>query len=234
MKRLSICVLSIIFLLCGCTSDSSDTSSDAFSLSPEVPVSTEKQTLPEISAESNSITSTQSSVESVTSEYYPDSSVGPDEIELMSYSQTVLRKYFPDCKYSRNTSDYTFAKTNLRYKIEGSVTIDSDHSEENFYMIINFVDESYTSYDLISLQIGNETIYDASSDYSYNSQEDNSSGSILNAENAKIYNEVMDALNADYDRDENSILEELAPNYGMTASDLKEFLRAYLEAYYAN
>lgn len=234
MKRLFVCALAITFLFCGCSSDSSDTSSDAFDISSEVHVATEKQEISEASSESTSTASTQSSAEPVASDYSSSLSSGPDELELMSYSQTVLQDYFPNCKYSRNTSDYTFVKTNLRYKIEGKVTVDSKHSEEDFYMIINFVNENYTSYDLISLQVGDEKIYDSSSDCNNVSSEDSSSDSILNAENTKIFNEVMAALNADYSRDEDSILEELAPNYGMTAEDLKSFLHAYMEAYYAN
>ena len=49
--------------------------------------------------------------------------------------------------------------------------------------------------------------------------------------NAKIYNEVMDALN-DYSREEDEILEEIAPKYNMSFSELKQFLFEYMEAYY--
>ncbi len=84
---------------------------------------------------------------------------GPSELELMSYSQTVLEDFFPKCKYSRNESDYKFVKTNMRYKIEGAVSVDSSYASENFYMIIQFLDEKYETYDLISLQVGNDVIY---------------------------------------------------------------------------
>lgn len=77
----------------------------------------------------------------------------PDEIELMTYAQMVLEDnlYKPD--YSSYKGDYEFIKTGLRYKIEGKV------NGEKFWMIIEFVDETYEEYDLISLQIGNNKIY---------------------------------------------------------------------------
>ncbi len=81
----------------------------------------------------------------------------PDDIELMSYAQTVLKDNLSNPKYSSNKSDYTFIKTNLRYKIEGKVTVNG--VKENFYMIIKFVDGTYKEYDLVSLQVGNEKIY---------------------------------------------------------------------------
>ena len=77
----------------------------------------------------------------------------PDEIELMSYAQTVLKDNLTNPTYSRNKKDYKFINTGLRYKIEGKV------NNENFYMIIEFVDDTYKEYDLISLQVGNEKVY---------------------------------------------------------------------------
>lgn len=81
----------------------------------------------------------------------------PDDIELMSYAQTVLKDNLSNPKYSSNKSDYTFIKTNLRYKIEGKVTVNG--VKENFYMIIKFIDDTYKEYDLVSLQVGNKKIY---------------------------------------------------------------------------
>lgn len=74
----------------------------------------------------------------------------PDEIELMSYAQMVLEDnlYKPD--YSSYKGDYEFVGTGLRYKIEGKV------NGEKFWMIIEFADETYEEYDLISLQVGNK------------------------------------------------------------------------------
>lgn len=85
------------------------------------------------------------------------SSSKPDDIELMSYAQTVLEDNLNNPKFSHYKGDYTFVNTNLRYKIEGNVTI--DNSKEKFYMVIEFIDDSYKEYDLISLQVGNKTIY---------------------------------------------------------------------------
>jgi hypothetical protein len=77
----------------------------------------------------------------------------PDDIELMSYAQTVLEDnlYKPD--YSSYKGDYEFIGTGLRRKIEGKV------NGEKFWMIIEFTDDTYEDYDLISLQIGNNKIY---------------------------------------------------------------------------
>ncbi len=81
----------------------------------------------------------------------------PTDIELMSYTQTVLEDNLNNPSYSSNTSDYKFVNTLLRYKIEGSVTENS--VTDKFYMIIEFVDDTYKEYDLISLQVGNNIIY---------------------------------------------------------------------------
>lgn len=81
----------------------------------------------------------------------------PTDMELMSYAQLVLDDKLNKPKYSRSTSDYKFIQTNLRYKIEGNVEVNSISNK--FYMIIEFTDETYKNYDLISLQVGNETIY---------------------------------------------------------------------------
>jgi hypothetical protein len=81
----------------------------------------------------------------------------PTDMELMSYAQLVLDDNLNKPKYSRSTSDYKFVQTNLRYKIEGNVEVNS--TSNKFYMIIEFTDETYKNYDLISLQVGNETIY---------------------------------------------------------------------------
>lgn len=77
----------------------------------------------------------------------------PDEIELMSYAQTVLKDNLNNPKYSSYKGDYNFIGTGLRYKIEGKV------NNERFWMIIQFVDDTYQEYDLISLQVGNSIIY---------------------------------------------------------------------------
>lgn len=154
----------------------------------------------------------------------------PDEIELMTYAQTVLDDYFPECKYSRRKDEYTFIKTDLRYKIEGNVSID-DFSEK-FYMIIKFTNDDFEFYDLISLQIGDEIIYESSSENDLPVPENTNDNEILSEENTKIYNEVMDKLNSDYSRAEDEILEEIAPDYNMNAAQLKEFMYNYQEAYF--
>lgn len=81
----------------------------------------------------------------------------PDEIELMTYAQEVLKDNLSNPKYSSYKGDYTFVETGFRYKIEGNVT--ENGSTEKFYMIIQFVDDTYKEYDLISLQVGNKKIY---------------------------------------------------------------------------
>lgn len=47
-----------------------------------------------------------------------------------------------------------------------------------------------------------------------------------------LYNEVMDILESDYSRSEEEILEEIAPNYGMTPAELYDFLNNMLIAIY--
>lgn len=81
----------------------------------------------------------------------------PNEIELMSYAQFVLDDNLPNPSYSHYKGDYTFVGNNLRYKIEGTVTL--NNIKKNFWMIIEFDDNTYKNYELISLQIDNEIIY---------------------------------------------------------------------------
>lgn len=156
----------------------------------------------------------------------------PDEIALMVYAQTVLKDLYPDCEYSHDKGDYKFVKTALRYKIEGDIIASKDSLTEPFYMIIQFIDEEYDTYDLISLQVGDEKIYEnnkmsePSSSLKYNDNE------ILTEENHKLYSDVMDILYSDPDRSEDEILEEIAPQYGMTAAELRDFLYDYMDAYF--
>lgn len=77
----------------------------------------------------------------------------PDKIDLMSYAQTVLDDNLNNPDYSSYKDDYEFVETGLRYKIEGKV------NNKDFWMIIEFTDDTYTEYDLISLQVGNDIIY---------------------------------------------------------------------------
>lgn len=77
----------------------------------------------------------------------------PDEVELMSYAQIVLEDNLYNPDYSSYKGDYEFVGTGLRRKIEGKV------NGEKFWMIIEFTDETYEEYDLISLQVGNDKIY---------------------------------------------------------------------------
>ena len=77
----------------------------------------------------------------------------PDEIDLMSYAQLVLKDNLNNPKYSNYKEDYDFIGTGLRRKIEGRV------NNQDFYIIIEFVDDTYEEYDLISLQVGNNIIY---------------------------------------------------------------------------
>lgn len=76
----------------------------------------------------------------------------PSNIELMSYTQTVLEDKITNPNFSNNTKDYNFIGTGLRYKIEGIV------NGEKFYLIINFVNEDYKEYDIVSLQVGSKKI----------------------------------------------------------------------------
>ena len=238
-KRIFILLLSLVsFLVSSC-----GTSSEKYE-----PTQTEQSTLsdksetPEndngkLSQEPDSLDSTKtneqnpekSSDESKT-EFY-STVKEPDEIELMTYAQTVLDDFFPECKYSRRKDEYTFIKTDLRYKIEGNVSIASSDSNEKFYMIINFTNNDFEYYDLISLQIGDETIYN-SSENDISLPENSDKNDILNEANTQIYNDILSILNSHYERSEDEILEEIAPDYNMTTEQLKEFLYNYQEAYF--
>ncbi len=77
----------------------------------------------------------------------------PGEIELMTYAQMVLKDNLSNPNYSSYKGDYEFIGTGLRRKIEGKV------NNKKFYMIIEFVDDTYEDFDLISLQVGNDIIY---------------------------------------------------------------------------
>lgn len=56
----------------------------------------------------------------------------------------------------------------------------------------------------------------------------------IDANDLRIYEEVMEILNKQFDRPEDELLEELAPNYGMTASELKQFLKDTMAQIYGN
>lgn len=58
------------------------------------------------------------------------------------------------------------------------------------------------------------------------------SKSQLDEADVAIYEEVMDALNADFDRPEDEILAELAPQYDMTVDELRQFMRDMMEQIY--
>lgn len=85
----------------------------------------------------------------------------PTNVEIVSYAQTVIKDYYPDSKFPFGaTSEYKVVKTGLRYKIEGTFKENENVSYEDFYMIIEFLDDKYETYDLISLQIGKITVYE--------------------------------------------------------------------------
>lgn len=84
----------------------------------------------------------------------------PNDIEIISYAQTVLKDYYPKCELPSGVKEYEIVNTALRYKIEGEIHRTKESVLEEFVMIIEFEDESYKAYSLVSLQIGSETIYE--------------------------------------------------------------------------
>ena len=62
------------------------------------------------------------------------------------------------------------------------------------------------------------------------SQEADVSASGISDEDYKIYHEVMDYLNESYNTPVDVVFEKLAPRYGMTAEELKEFMNEHMEA----
>lgn len=158
----------------------------------------------------------------------------PDEIELMSYAQTVLEDFYPDLKVSRDKSTYVFARTDMRYKIKGYFFQTKDDKEQSlFEMIIRFTDDSFTSYDLLDLFVDGHSVYESSSKNDlYLDEDQKQSDNILTDENLKIYNNVMEKLYSEPDRSEDDIFAELAPQYGMTKDELRDFMNNFMEAYY--
>ena len=75
----------------------------------------------------------------------------PSNIELMSYAQTVLDDKMNSPRYSSDVKNYKFIETGLRYKIEGTV------NDEKFFLILEFKNDKYKEYNVISLQVGNKT-----------------------------------------------------------------------------
>lgn len=57
-------------------------------------------------------------------------------------------------------------------------------------------------------------------------------GNGVSAAERAMYNEVMDALNADWSRPESEIFEEIAPDYGMTAEELEAWMYAMMDKLY--
>lgn len=84
----------------------------------------------------------------------------PRDTEVVAYAETVLTDFYPDSKFPFDAiNEYEIVKTNLRYKIEGTFKENKKSSYEDFCMIIEFLDNQYETYDLVSLQVGKETVY---------------------------------------------------------------------------
>lgn len=237
MKKLSLFFIIIsILLLSACSNSKADQESTKFTEaqneSLSAPSSESEPDSKSVPPSSNETDLTEDEIETPNSQTYNNLTDSPDEISLMSYAQTVLENFYPNCKYSRNKNDYNFVNTDLRFKIEGEVSVNATSASEDFYMIIQFLDENFETYDLISLQIGNDIVFESGSTTNTLPSSTNSENDILSEENAAIYNAVMEQLNSDYTREEDEIFEEIAPYYGMTSSELKQFMYDYMEAYY--
>lgn len=84
----------------------------------------------------------------------------PTNIEIVAYAQTVIKDFYPDCKFPfASTREFNVVKTGLRYKIEGTFKENKNASYEDFWMIIEFLDNKFEIYDLISLQVGKTMVY---------------------------------------------------------------------------
>lgn len=226
---LALAMITISFSACS-TSDTNTESSETETSSSEIAHNKTSTNLPPKSnSKSNVNDNNNEASESKTTIQDPTPDI-PADTELSAYAQTVLKDFYPNAKFSIRNSDYNFIRTDLRYKIEGYFQESKDASDEQFALIIQFTDDSYTVYDLLYLQVGKDTIFndpDAGSDLISTDND-----GILSEENAKIYNEVMNKLDAEPDRDEDDIFSEIAPDYGMTASELHDFMLEYMEAYY--
>ena len=83
----------------------------------------------------------------------------PDKIALMTYAQIVIEDYYPSPKFPASKDEYDVVSTGLRSKIEGKVSVDGTSEYQRFWVIIEFTDDTYKEYNLISLQIGNDVLY---------------------------------------------------------------------------
>lgn len=88
-----------------------------------------------------------------------DSSNVPSKIDLISYAQVVLEDFYPSPKFPAGKDSYNCPGTGLRYKIEGQISVDGKSAYQNFYVIIEFVDDTYTEYDLVLAQVDKEVLY---------------------------------------------------------------------------
>lgn len=84
----------------------------------------------------------------------------PSDSEVIAYVQTVLKDYYPKCKFPFDTRDFTVINTSLRYKVEGEIHRTKESVLEEFVIIIEFEDETYENYYLSYLQIGDDIIYE--------------------------------------------------------------------------
>ena len=83
----------------------------------------------------------------------------PSKIDLISYAQVVLEDFYPSPKFPAGKDSYNCPGTGLRYKIEGQISVDGKSAYQNFYVIIEFVNDTYTEYDLVLAQVGKEVLY---------------------------------------------------------------------------
>lgn len=83
----------------------------------------------------------------------------PTKIELISYAQVALKDFYPSPKFPAGKDSYNCPGTGLRYKIEGQISVDGKSAYQNFYVIIEFVDDTYTEYNLVLAQVDKEVLY---------------------------------------------------------------------------
>ena len=213
MKKIAVCLLSLIVILsfAGCSPGASDASQPE----PIAPTLTD--------AEESEIK--ESLLKSLPNDY-PIS-----DIEVMSYSDTGNVRFSFHLK--NGTSPTYFGQ----YVIAARDALNAIHSDPARFTVIVNTDRN----DFMFLFDSEPGEYGTLTDYrsgepkitELNSDDDLASlfpalkiyfsEQNIDEERLSIYREVMEALN-DTSRTEEEIFEEMAPNYGMTADELKGFM----------
>ena len=84
-----------------------------------------------------------------------------DDSFFILCAESVLDDYYPSAKYpSISDNSFKVINTDLRYKVKGKVSIDGVSKFQNFWVIMEFSDDTYEEYTIFLAQIGDEVLYE--------------------------------------------------------------------------